>query len=162
MKKSLKNFCKGKKSSKKITSEEEEIFIEDDIPGENNKIFRYVEKLLEFPCDYIKLLPNMYSSFDCEASPFIGRLRSETSTIFNEKNPGNSLESKKGFPLNGKKQLKRLKRIIPRNQRGFLCGCGKDYASYPALYLHVKIKHPGSRLLRSTVKMEEGMVKDFE
>lgn len=29
--------------------------------------------------------------------------------------------------------------------RSFLCGCGKNYLSYPALYTHVKNKHGGSQ-----------------
>lgn len=27
------------------------------------------------------------------------------------------------------------------NSRDFLCGCGKAYLSYPALYTHIKFKH---------------------
>ena len=27
--------------------------------------------------------------------------------------------------------------------RSFVCGCGKDYLSYPALYTHIKQKHNG-------------------
>lgn len=27
--------------------------------------------------------------------------------------------------------------------RDFLCGCGKRYLSYPALYTHIKTKHNG-------------------
>lgn len=27
--------------------------------------------------------------------------------------------------------------------RDFLCGCGKEYLSYPALYTHIKQKHKG-------------------
>jgi hypothetical protein len=27
--------------------------------------------------------------------------------------------------------------------RDFLCGCGKRYLSYPALYTHIKTKHEG-------------------
>ena len=27
--------------------------------------------------------------------------------------------------------------------RNYLCGCGKAYLSYPALYTHVKNKHTG-------------------
>jgi hypothetical protein len=27
--------------------------------------------------------------------------------------------------------------------RDFLCGCGKRYLSYPALYTHIKTKHDG-------------------
>jgi hypothetical protein len=28
--------------------------------------------------------------------------------------------------------------------RNFLCGCGKQYLSYPALYTHIKTKHSGA------------------
>jgi len=28
-------------------------------------------------------------------------------------------------------------------KRSYICGCGKDYLSYPALYLHIRIKHDG-------------------
>lgn len=27
--------------------------------------------------------------------------------------------------------------------RNFVCGCGKKYLSYPALYTHIKTKHDG-------------------
>jgi hypothetical protein len=27
--------------------------------------------------------------------------------------------------------------------RDFVCGCGKKYLSYPALYTHIKTKHEG-------------------
>lgn len=27
--------------------------------------------------------------------------------------------------------------------RDFVCGCGKKYLSYPALYTHIKTKHDG-------------------
>lgn len=27
--------------------------------------------------------------------------------------------------------------------RDFICGCGKKYLSYPALYTHIKTKHDG-------------------
>jgi hypothetical protein len=29
------------------------------------------------------------------------------------------------------------------NKRDFVCGCGKSYVSYPAIYLHVQRKHEG-------------------
>ena len=28
--------------------------------------------------------------------------------------------------------------------RNFVCGCGKSYLSYPALYTHIKTKHDGA------------------
>ena len=36
-----------------------------------------------------------------------------------------------------------MKRKWSENNRSFLCGCNKDYLSYPALYTHVKNKHDG-------------------
>ena len=30
-----------------------------------------------------------------------------------------------------------------KNGRDFICGCGKTYLSYPALYTHIKTKHGG-------------------
>lgn len=27
--------------------------------------------------------------------------------------------------------------------RNYICGCGKEYLSYPALYTHIKTKHEG-------------------
>jgi hypothetical protein len=30
-------------------------------------------------------------------------------------------------------------------KRDYACGCGKTYLSYPALYLHLKIKHNGKQ-----------------
>ena len=41
---------------------------------------------------------------------------------------------------------KSKKRRRPRSAAGarnYLCGCGKAYLSYPALYTHVKNKHTG-------------------
>jgi hypothetical protein len=29
------------------------------------------------------------------------------------------------------------------NDRNHICGCGKSYLSYPALYTHIKQKHEG-------------------
>jgi len=30
-----------------------------------------------------------------------------------------------------------------KNGRDYICSCGKDYLSYPALYTHIKTKHNG-------------------
>lgn len=43
-----------------------------------------------------------------------------------------------GFLKRGKRRSKKDK-----EQRRYLCGCGKDYLSYPALYTHIKNKHNG-------------------
>lgn len=29
--------------------------------------------------------------------------------------------------------------------RNYICGCGKKYLSYPALYTHIKTKHDGNQ-----------------
>jgi hypothetical protein len=29
--------------------------------------------------------------------------------------------------------------------RNYICGCGKKYLSYPALYTHIKTKHEGNQ-----------------
>jgi hypothetical protein len=39
------------------------------------------------------------------------------------------------------KQKRRSK--TDSNNRNFVCGCGKSYLSYPALYTHIKTKHDG-------------------
>lgn len=40
----------------------------------------------------------------------------------------------------------RVRRRTRRDEgeRSFVCGCGKDYLSYPALYTHIKQKHNGT------------------
>lgn len=47
---------------------------------------------------------------------------------------------------NGLNNEKNKKKRRPRSAAGawnYLCGCGKAYLSYPALYTHVKNKHTG-------------------
>jgi hypothetical protein len=39
-----------------------------------------------------------------------------------------------------KKQRKR-RTLNETSKRDFVCGCGKSYVSYPAIYLHVQRKH---------------------
>ena len=41
----------------------------------------------------------------------------------------------------GTKQKRRSKNDC--NGRDYVCGCGKTYLSYPALYTHIKTKHNG-------------------
>ena len=41
------------------------------------------------------------------------------------------------FILHSTAKTKRRKRNDPKN-RNYLCGCGKAYLSYPALYTHIK------------------------
>ena len=43
-----------------------------------------------------------------------------------------------------KKKEKRRARNDPQN-RNFICGCGKSYLSYPALYTHINAKHGGEK-----------------
>lgn len=40
--------------------------------------------------------------------------------------------------IKGKRRSKKDKTV-----RNFVCGCGKQYLSYPALYTHLKTKHNG-------------------
>ena len=43
-----------------------------------------------------------------------------------------------------KKKKKRERRSKDDNhERNFICGCGKSYLSYAALYTHAKTKHDG-------------------
>ena len=39
-----------------------------------------------------------------------------------------------------KKQRKR-RTLSETSKRDFICGCGRSYVSYPAIYLHVQRKH---------------------
>ena len=39
---------------------------------------------------------------------------------------------------------KRRSKVDPEG-RSYLCGCGKNYLSYPALYTHIKNKHAGNQ-----------------
>lgn len=41
-----------------------------------------------------------------------------------------------------RKQRKR-RTLSETSKRDFVCGCGKSYVSYPAIYLHVQRKHNG-------------------
>ncbi len=43
-----------------------------------------------------------------------------------------------GFLQRGRRRSKK-----DNAERNFICGCGKDYFSYPALYTHIKNKHNG-------------------
>src|SRR5690554_2576712 len=45
---------------------------------------------------------------------------------------------------NEKTQLKKQRKrrtLSETSKRDFVCGCGKKYVSYPAIYLHVQRKH---------------------
>lgn len=41
------------------------------------------------------------------------------------------------------KKKTRRTRSETNTERNYQCGCGKTYLSYPALYLHLKLKHEG-------------------
>jgi hypothetical protein len=43
------------------------------------------------------------------------------------------------------KKVRRRTRNETNSERTHTCGCGKTYLSYPALYLHQKIKHNGQQ-----------------
>lgn len=45
-------------------------------------------------------------------------------------------------------------------QRFFICGCGKTYLSYPAIYTHVKNKHGGLYPDGSVVPKTNGAARD--
>ena len=45
-----------------------------------------------------------------------------------------------GFLEKGRRRKSKNDEKVDRN---FICGCGKDYFSYPALYTHIKNKHNG-------------------
>lgn len=57
-----------------------------------------------------------------------------------------------------KNKRKRRKRSAT-GERNYVCGCGKAYLSYPALYTHVKNKHEGTfpegSILKKLVKPED-------
>ena len=40
-------------------------------------------------------------------------------------------------------QVKIISLLLKKLGRNHLCGCGKEYLSYPALYTHIKQKHGG-------------------
>lgn len=44
-----------------------------------------------------------------------------------------------GFLSRGRKRKSKNDNV----ERNYICGCGKDYLSYPALYTHIKNKHNG-------------------
>jgi hypothetical protein len=43
--------------------------------------------------------------------------------------------------MEGYKKIRRRTRNETSTERNHICGCGKTYLSYPALYLHLQIKH---------------------
>lgn len=55
-------------------------------------------------------------------------------TLKNKESPEKSVES----PSKVEKRRRTRNDFLNRN---FMCGCGKSYLSYPALYTHLKQKH---------------------
>ena len=44
------------------------------------------------------------------------------------------------------------------DDRIFICGCGRSYLSYPALYIHVRNKHNGIRQ-QNTILPNKGEIQ---
>ncbi len=44
---------------------------------------------------------------------------------------------------NAEKKPRKRRTLDETSKRDFVCGCGKKYVSYPAIYLHVQRKHTG-------------------
>ena len=47
---------------------------------------------------------------------------------------------------------RRRTKFETNNERTYECGCGKSYLSYPALYLHLKLKHDGKHAEGTQIK----------
>ncbi len=54
-----------------------------------------------------------------------------------------------GFLQRGRRRSKK-----DNAERNFICGCGKDYFSYPALYTHIKNKHNGEAPAGTTLEAQ--------
>ena len=52
----------------------------------------------------------------------------------------NGFDDDQNDDVHTKKQRKR-RTLSETSKRDFVCGCGKSYVSYPAIYLHVQRKH---------------------
>ena len=61
--------------------------------------------------------------------------------------------TKENDSINSKNKKKRRPRSAA-GERNYICGCGKAYLSYPALYTHVKNKHEGIFPIGSNAKRE--------
>jgi len=46
-------------------------------------------------------------------------------------------------PEESPKKTRKRRTLGETGKRDFICGCGKSYVSYPAIYLHVQRKHNG-------------------
>lgn len=53
----------------------------------------------------------------------------------------NSVSEQSNHPNERTKKIRRPRSAA--GARNYVCGCGKAYLSYPALYTHVKNKHTG-------------------
>jgi hypothetical protein len=47
------------------------------------------------------------------------------------------------FSSSSSKKQRKRRTLSETSKRDFVCGCGKSYVSYPAIYLHVQRKHNG-------------------
>ena len=76
--------------------------------------------------------------------------------------PHKHLDSTK--PVKQKTQRKRRTRSAA-GERNYVCGCGKAYLSYPALYTHVKNKHEGTfpegSIVKKGSKRPEDEIEDY-
>lgn len=90
----------------------------------------------------LEIITNAKEKMDAEAKILEANLE-------NLKKQGNE----GGFLNKGKT---RKSKNNPEHERNFICGCGKTYLSYPALYTHIKNKHngkaPDGTLLESQTK----------
>lgn len=55
--------------------------------------------------------------------------------------------SSEDLKFHKKDEKKERRSRADTNNRKFVCGCGKSYLSYPALYTHIKQKHDGKVIL---------------
>ena len=64
----------------------------------------------------------------------------------------NSLNQEQGKNQQKGESKKKRRPRSAVGERNYLCGCGKAYLSYPALYTHVKNKHGGVFPIGSNAK----------
>ena len=57
------------------------------------------------------------------------------------------------------KKIRKRRTLSETNKRDFRCGCGKNYVSYPAIYLHIQRKH-NSIAPSNTIIPEKPEAKD--
>lgn len=70
---------------------------------------------------------------------------STSSFAYSRSKPGYNTHPSEKHNYKFMSKQRRQKKVKPRNQnRDFICGCGKTYLSYAALYTHAKTKHNGT------------------